>query len=78
MSLNNPFLWAQNPRPSIFAEDDKFTPRSNGLTVSLTSSVVATRNVARETKRTGRNPGTLNLKRSQPVDDAWARKSGVR
>ena len=27
---------------------------------------------------TGRNPGTLNLKRSQPVDDAWARKSGVR
>lgn len=48
------------------------------LQQSQASSAAGSGVVKRHIEKTGRSPGTLNLKRSQPVDDAWARKSGVR
>jgi len=73
MSLHNPFLWHQNPRPSIFLKDGD----------SATRSRRASQTVDRITASTGKNPGTLTGigkdSRSSPIPDAWANKArGVR
>ena len=82
MSLNNPFCWKSNPQPSIFSDDPHFTPRSNGLTVSQTSSVTSSKTVAKKTAETGRNPGTIEglgrKTHKRDTDTAWSRSnSGV-
>lgn len=59
MTSKCPFHWQENPRPSIFARDPRFTPTVLGITHSEVSSVSATRNIDRTTKRTGINPGTI-------------------
>ena len=72
MSLNNPFLWAQNPRPSIFLADGDAATRSRR----------ASEAVDRKHAATGVNPGTLRgiskADRAKNRETAWARKSGVR
>lgn len=83
MSLHNPFEWAKNPRPSIFAGDAAFIARSNGLTHSQTSSVVSSATVEKVTAKTGRNPGTVHgLRRADRlatlIPSAYSRKTGVR
>jgi hypothetical protein len=56
LSLNNPFAWKSNPRPSIFSADQAFTGyRTTGKTKSQTMAEV----VERKTAATGRNPGTI-------------------
>jgi hypothetical protein len=57
MSLNCPFHYAENPRPSIFVDDSKFAAYSNGQTRSQVMSAT----IDRITKATGKNPGTLDL-----------------
>jgi hypothetical protein len=57
VSANCPFHFAENPRPSIFAGDSKFTAYSNGKT----RSQVMSETTDRITKATGKNPGTLDL-----------------
>lgn len=68
MSLHNPFLWRENPRPSIFLADGD----------SATRSRRASQAVDRKTAATGKNPGTLDLRRSPRSDKAYMRKTGVR
>lgn len=69
MSLNNPFMWRQNPRPSIFLDDGDAATRSRR----------ASETVDRLTKESGRNPGTLTgiskASRSSPVPDAWLNRA---
>lgn len=72
MSLHNPFLWKQNPRPSIFLADGD----------SATRSRRASQAVDRKTAQTGVNPGTLHgLGRKthrRDTETAWSRSnSGV-
>lgn len=59
MSMNNPFHWRENPRPSIFARDPKFCPTVTGLTRNENSSRGATERIEEVTRRTGVNPGTI-------------------
>jgi hypothetical protein len=54
MSLNDPFHWAQHPRPSIFVGASGFPPAGK-----LTSSQISTKSVEAQQARTGRNPGTI-------------------
>jgi hypothetical protein len=56
MSANCPFHFAENPRPSIFAGDSKFSAYSNGKT----RSQVMSETTDRITRATGKNPGTLS------------------
>jgi hypothetical protein len=58
MSLNNPFAWKSNPRPSVFATDPKF---AKGAATGLSMGQIQSATVDAITKRTGRNPGTLNI-----------------
>jgi hypothetical protein len=58
MSLNNPFMWQSNPRDSIFLADPKF---SKAASTGKTMSQIQSATVDAITKRTGKNPGTLDL-----------------
>jgi hypothetical protein len=58
LSLHNPFMWASNPRDSIFATDPKF---AKGAATGLSMSQIQSATVDAITKRTGKNPGTLNI-----------------
>ena len=72
MSLHNPFMWASNPRPSIFLADGD----------SATRSRRASEAVDRKTERDGKNPGTLTglgrKTHGRDSETAYMRKSGVR
>ena len=40
---SSPFLWAQHPRPSIFADDPSFKAKTSGKTTSQISTEVVQR-----------------------------------
>lgn len=72
MSLNNPFMWASHPRPSIFLADGDAATRSRR----------ASEAVDRKTAATGVNPGTIRgisrKANKRDTDTAWTRiNSGV-
>lgn len=54
-TINNPFLWYKDKRPSIFATDPLFTPRSNGKT----NSEMQTESVERRREK-GELPGHID------------------
>lgn len=54
-TINNPFLWYKDKRPSIFATDPLFTPRSNGKT----NSEMQTENLEKR-RMNGELPGHLH------------------
>lgn len=67
-SARSCFFW--RGQPSIFADDPAFKPTVSGRTQSQASSKVATANVERITKTTGRNPGTLaGIARKERLQD---------
>lgn len=50
----SPFLWQQNPRPSVFADDAFFRAKSTGKTASQISSEVVQRK-----RNEGTDTGTI-------------------
>ena len=53
--MTSPFDWRADKRPSIFAADPRFMALKSGKGFSHTG----TESVARRTRTTGKNPGTL-------------------
>jgi hypothetical protein len=50
------FNWRNNPRPSIFSSDSRFTA---GAKSGKAMTQIASESVVKITARTGRNPGTI-------------------
>lgn len=59
----SPFRWQEDPRQSIFAGDPHFAALKSGKSFSQTGS----ESVARRTRETGRNPGTIPALRRPKV-----------